>query len=288
MRDWVISELWQPLRAAVAEFQQDRGSVLAAAVAYYAALSFFPLLLVVISGVGYFLRFTQSGQDAQHELLNFIASSGNPEIARGVGQLLAEVQGKAAVNGPIGLATLLIGAIAIFTQFEWSFDQIWNVPNESKGWLASIKGAVWDRLKAFLMLLGVGLLVIVSFLAGMTLSTVSRLASDTLPVPAAVWTGAQLLLAITLNTLLFTAIYKVLPKLRIEWADALRGGLLAAVIWEIGRQLLAAFLVGNKFGAYGLVGSFLAILLWIYYVAALLFFGAEFVQVLHKRRSAVA
>jgi membrane protein len=90
---------------------------------------------------------------------------------------------------------------------------------------------------------------------------------------------------VSANTLLFSLIYRVLPKRPVHWLDALRGGLLAALVWEVGRDVLGAFFIGMRYTtAYGAIGSFIALLLWCYYGISILFFGAEYVQILESRR----
>ena len=92
---------------------------------------------------------------------------------------------------------------------------------------------------------------------------------------------------ITLNALVFTLLYRVLPKVTVSWRNALQGGLVAAVIWEVGRQLLAAFVIGQRYtSAYGVIGSLLAIMLWGYYSVAVVFVGAEFIQVISAKPEA--
>jgi hypothetical protein len=95
----------------------------------------------------------------------------------------------------------------------------------------------------------------------------------------------ELCFAVIANGTLFSFVYRWLPKKEVRWADAIRGGLLAACIWELGREVLGAFLIGMRYtSAYGAIGSFIAILLWCYYGISILFFGAEYVQVLQLRR----
>jgi membrane protein len=86
-----------------------------------------------------------------------------------------------------------------------------------------------------------------------------------------------------LNFLAFTAIYKALPKPRIRWRDAVRGGIFASLLWEAGRQALAAYLLRLNYpSAYGVVGSFLAVMLWAYYASLVILFGAEYVRVIEE------
>ena len=78
---------------------------------------------------------------------------------------------------------------------------------------------------------------------------------------------------------MFTIIYRVIPKRHVPWLQAIGGGLVAGVAWEIGRQLLALLIVGKSYTAYGVIGSFIVLMLWFYYAGLVLLFGAEFVQV---------
>jgi len=269
------------LLRAYRRWQEDDGSLMAAAVAYYAALSFFPLMLVLIAGLGFALRFTQWAQDAQQQLLTAIGESASPEVGAGVATLLEQVEEKAALGGPLGLVVLLFAAAALFAHFERAFDRIWNVPSAPPtGLLRTVIDIAFYRLRAFLMLLGVGLAVIVVFFASLTLAAVKAGAADLLPAAGWVWWGVEVGIGVALNTGLFTLIYALLPKVTVRWTEALRGALLAAVLWEVGRLVLTAFLLTEKYSAYGVVGLFIAIMLWIYFAATVLFLGAEYVQVI--------
>jgi membrane protein len=135
------------------------------------------------------------------------------------------------------------------------------------------------------MLVGLGGLLIALFIATMAVSQVRSVTTRTLPSVGHFFNVFDLLGAVSANTMLFTLIYRVLPKRRVHWQDAVRGGLLAAIVWEVGRDLLGAFFIGMRYTtAYGAIGSFIALLLWCYYGISILFFGAEYVQVLELRR----
>lgn len=275
------TQLWSHLRTAVANFQEDNGFQLAASVSYYAALSFFPLLLILISGLGYIFSSTGWGQDAQEQLLDFVSEQASPSLAERVAVTLNNVQAKASLNGPLGLISLLITAVLIFSQFENAFDQIWNIDRSGKKSIVSkAKQIVWHRLRAFFMLLGVGGLVLLTFIAGIAITGVSSLGDDLLPLPKVFWSAVQLIVTLALNWIMFTLIYRILPKVPVPWSAAAQGGLLASITWEVGRQILAAMVIGNKYSAYGVVGAFIAIMLWVYYAMAVIFLCAEYVQVI--------
>jgi len=168
---------------------------------------------------------------------------------------------------------------------ELSFERIWRVPGQGgKGILAAIRDVLFHRLRAFLMLLSVGLLVICNFISGMALSTVTALTNDLIPQISGLWRFAPIVLSVALNFLAFTLVYKTLSKGPVRWKEASDGGLIAAIVWEIGRQTLAALVIGDKYGAYGVIGSFIALMLWVYYSSAVVFLGAEYVKVVCLER----
>lgn len=258
----------------------DNGSLLAAGVAYYGALSFFPLLLTLISGVGLLLKFTSAGRNAETELLNAVGSQLSPALQAHVAEALDQVRSGAQTTGPIGLVSLLFGAMAIFVQFETAFDIIWNVePPESRGILAAIWRVIFHRGLAFLMLCSLGVLLLVILILGITLSAAAEYSSSVLPGSDRYWAIIRFCVPMVLDAGVFTLTYRWLPKVHVRWTEAIRGGIFASIIWEIGRYLLTHFLIGTRYSsAYGVVGSFIAVMLWIYYAVTVLFLGAEYIQ----------
>lgn len=281
-----IRKLWDNpfvarLQLTIQHFQRDDGNLLAAAVAYYTALSFFPLLLVLIAGLAVFFQTTQSGQNAEAQLVAAISQQLSPSLGEQVKEALSKVQDKANVGGPLGIAGLLFAAVTIFAQFERAFDKIWNVEDpEDMGVVATIRKVLFERLVAFALLVSMGLLIVAVFVANMVLATAQSYTSSLMSLPAWVWNSSQIVASVLLNALVVGILYKTLPKATVRWSEALRGGLFTAIVWEIGRQILAATIIGEKYSAYGVVGSFIGILLWMYYSVAVLFMGAEYVQAL--------
>ncbi len=177
----------------------------------------------------------------------------------------------------------MISAIAIFAQLDTAFDRIFKVPSDPhKGWLHWIWQLVFQRLKALGMLLGVGgFVVLVMVASGVMQAMESRVELGAwFRVLNSVWVSLVLKI---LNVLAFTVIYRFVPKPSIRWWDAFWGGLLAAVLWEFGRLALSAYLLHLNYpSAYGIIGSFLAVMLWAYYGVLVILFGAEFVHVLQE------
>jgi membrane protein len=283
MITWAKTE-WRHFRQTLKRCGNDDIGLLAASMAYYATLSFFPLLLLLIALLGFALGFSTGAQDAQQELLGLLSKNTSAGFAENVRIALAEIRTGAVVGGPLGFAALVLAAIAIFTTFERALDRVWDTKGRPKGILAAVCNALFRRLRAFLMFLGVGLLAFAVFMAEIVVAAVRTFAADlpfNLPPEGLLTVPA----GVVLNGLLFTVVYRILPKVRVPWSEALRGGMLAAVLWEASRHLLTVYLVARTYNAYGVIGSLLVLMLWVYLASVVLMLGAEYVRVLHDERS---
>src|SRR5580700_6563758 len=150
--------------AAYDRWSRDEGPAMAAAVAYYVALSFFPLVLVLIAGLGLFFRFAHSGQSAHQAVLTLVESDLSPSARVAVEQALEQVRDRSTVHGPIALAMMLFSAIAGFVQLQQAFDRIGDIPRGgSKGIVHAVRMVLFERLIAFLMLCGLAVLVTAVF-----------------------------------------------------------------------------------------------------------------------------
>jgi membrane protein len=267
--------------AAYDRWSLDEGPAMAAAVAYYVALSFFPLVLVLIAGLGLFFRFANSGADAHQAVLTLVESDLSPSARASVEQALDQVRDRATIHGPIALGMMLFSAIAGFVQLQQAFDRIGGVPrSNSKGIVNAVRMVLFERLIAFLMLCGLALLVVAVFVGTLILLAMEQYTRGILPDSRLFWRPLQSLVSFATNTMLFSLIYRSLPKSPAPFKFCLRGGLLAAAIWEIGRQILAALLIGTRYtAAYGVIGSFIGLMLWCYYGVAVLLLGAAYIEV---------
>jgi membrane protein len=272
--------VWRTLISAVQRWNRDEGFLLSAAMAYYAALAIFPLILILIAGFGLAMRFSSAVRIAQQDLLELVAGNVSPWLAEQLGRLLEGVEMQAAIGGPAGILGVLAAAVGMFVQFDSLLDRIWKMPAHPRpGVLAIVRRALFDRFQAFLMLVGIGGLVVLVFLTDLVLTAIEPYVVD-LPAGQIMWRIGRTAITLGLNTLLFALIYKTLPRAPVRWRAALGGALPVAVAWEAGQYGLTAFLIGEKFSAYGVVGSFMAVMIWLYYASAAVFFGAELVQCL--------
>lgn len=279
------SEICSTLLAALKRWQADDGSAMAACVAYYLALSLFPMLLLLIAGVGLVMRFTRMGHDAEMQILSVVAEHCSATLESQVREVLAQLRDHSVVGGPFGLATAILAAIGVFYQFERAFDKIWHIPTPAKStWKVTLRRLVVRRFMAFTLFTSVGFAIVCTLAANVAIGTLRQWMTH-LQLPGTIAISlVDATATMMLNAAAFGVLYRWLPKRRPTWSDAFRGGLLVSVIWEIGRQFLSAFLIGVKYTtAYGAIGSFIALLLWFYWGVTILFFGAEYVKVLSRK-----
>ena len=287
--------VWFVFHQTVTRWSRNDGNLLAASMAYYAAFSFFPLLLVLISALGFALKFSANAQSAQAQLLEFLAQNTNPGLAEEVANILAEVQTRAPLNGLVGWLTLLLGAVGIFSQLEAAFDRLWHdtTPHQHGVW-AAVRNALWNRLKAFLTLIGLGLLIILSFVIGLMFAGVRTWAEEISWAEKLVgngyfWHWSQLALSTGLNALVLALVYKMIPRASVRIIHSACAGVVVAIVWQLGSQVVSRFIVGGNYSAYGVVGSFIAMMLWVYCASILLLLGAQMVQVLgHPENNSLA
>jgi membrane protein len=275
----VAMDLYQ----AYVNWLEDDGAHLAASVSFYMSLSLFPLLLVLISATGFLLRYSGWGQNARERLINLIAEQTAPTLGDKLAALLSNVQEKAIISGPVGLLMLLLAAMVVFVQFDSAMDRIWNIPKTKRSFMGIVRTVLVDRVRAFVMLFGIGVFLIAGFVASMTFSALAEYSEQWLPVPEWVWNAGTFTGAVMLNWFLFLVIYKLLPKVPVRWSEAAWGALFASLMWEAGRRVLAALLIGSRFSVYGILGAFVGILLWMFYATTILFLGAEYIQVFCER-----
>ena len=212
----------------------------------------------------------------------------SPELSAQVSRALAVVSENATSRGPIGFVALLVTAVAIFSQVDHAFNRIWQIPDErEKGWLEWLGRLAFRRFKSLLMLLGAGAFVLAATVSSLVWSAVQAAIEPAVPVTHEFNWLVSLLINVALNFLAFAVIYRFVPRTKIEWGEALRGACLAAILWEIGRQALTVYLVHRGYAsAYGVIGSFLAIMLWTYYAMLVAFLGAEYTRTVREENHA--
>ncbi|HEX9371346.1 MAG TPA: YihY/virulence factor BrkB family protein [Roseiflexaceae bacterium] len=280
------------LKETGSEFQKDEAGQLGAALSYYAMFSIFPLLLLLIAGLGYVLQYWDQAIDVQKEILDAVSRNFSPQVSGILEQILGGIKNRAGGATLIGLITLLIGASGVFQQLDQSFNKIWNVPKPtgSAGFVAAALTTIRTKLFSFGMVLAVGFLLLVSMaLSGLAQALLEGLKSVPV-VGGAAGFAIGVALSLLLSTLVFALLFKYLPDTKVYWRDVWLGALVTAALWEIAKYLLGLYLgrSGQSWSAYGVVGSVLVLMAWIFFSSQILFLGAEFTEVYARRHGSRA
>jgi len=273
-----LREIFQLFKAAFDEWNEDKAPRLAAALSYYTVFSIAPLLIVVIAVAG-----LAWGQDAvQGHIDEQIQGLVGREGADVIQETLRNVRRpqESLVATVIGLATLLLGAGGVFGQLQDALNTVWGVEPKPRGILGTIK----DRFFSFTMVVGAGFLLLVSLIISAALAALNNFLTGLLPDAVFVLQIINFLVSFGVVTLIFALIFKVLPDVEIQLSDVWIGAAFTAILFTIGKTLIGLYL-GNSGVAstYGAAGSLVIIILWVYYSAQILLYGAEFTQVYARR-----
>lgn len=281
-----IRSIYDILIETCIEFSEDHATKLSASLAYYTLFSLGPFLLMLITLIGFFY---QKRDMANHEVFDQISQIVGPSATAELESLLGSLskQNHSTLFGVIGILVFIFGATGIFTEIQSSINYIWSVKAKPKrSWLKYIT----DRLLSFVLIVGLGLLTVLSTILNVIIDMVAdklqhlqqlqhlqRFMSDANLIMLKV---ANIGILFFIVTLLFTIIFKVLPDARIHWKDALVGAAFTGVLFLIGKFLITWYLSRSKsINAYGAAASLIILLSWIYYSALILYFGAEFTDV---------
>jgi membrane protein len=248
---------------------------LGAALAYYTIFAVAPLFLIALSVAG----FCFGPKAAQRELFGQVSGL----VGRDGGEAIQALV--AAANRPhagiwasiAAVAALLAGATAVFVELQDALNDIWGVERKpGRGAQHFIK----DRLLSFAMVLGIGFLLLVSLVLNAVLAAFGKFASNLLPEQHVFWMVVNFLASLGVITLLFAMILKILPDVQLAWGDVWVGAFVTALLFNFGKSLLGMYLGRSSMvSAYGAFGSFIVLLMWVYYSAQILYFGAEFTRV---------
>jgi membrane protein len=267
--------LWNLLKDTAAEWSRDKAPRLGAALAYYATFSLAPLLIiaVAISGLvfgreaatGQIVGQIQGlvGQDTATTIQAMIAKSNQPATS-----ILASV---------IALVALLFGASGVFGELQQSLNAIWDIePRPKRGLWATVK----DKFFSFSMVLGTGFLLLISLVISAALAAISNIVIGLMPGWGVITQIINFIISMAVITVLFALIFKYVPDAEIAWADVWIGAMVTALLFTLGKALIGFYIGYSSLSStYGAAASLVVILLWVYYSAQILFFGAEFIQV---------
>jgi membrane protein len=264
-----IKDIGDLLKMAGAGWLNDKVSRLGAALAYYAAFSLAPLLIIAIGVAGLIF-----GKDAtQNQVLTQVRGLVGEEGGAALQAMIASASnpGSGILATVIGVVMLLVGAAGLFGQLQDALDTVWGVePRSGLG----IIGFLRERFLSISMVMGTTFLLLISLLVSAALSAVSGVFGHYFA--GLMGQAANFIVSFGFITLLFAMVYRFLPDAVIAWRDVWLGAVLTSFLFSIGKQLIGMYLgYSAASSAYGAAGSFAVLLIWLYYSSQIFLFGAE-------------
>jgi membrane protein len=270
------------LKETGSKWLDDKAPRLAASLAFYTLLSLAPLLIFAVSVAG--LLF---GEDAARgQIAGQLAGILGEKGALAVQAILANAKTPSSgiVGTVVGIGLALFGASGVFGELQGALNVMWDVDSKPG---RGIKGFLSDRFFSFTLVLGVAFLLLVSLVLSAGLAAIGHYLASSLPGGAVVWQALNVIISLAITSLLFGLIYKVVPDVKIRWRDVWVGAVVTAILFTLGKFLIGLYVgrssVASPFGA---AGSVVALVIWVYYSAQILFFGAELTRVWATRHGA--
>lgn len=275
-------------REAARGWSADNASRLAAALAFFTAFAFAPLIIVIIE----IAAFALGGAGHHHVVRDQLLAAMQPSLGTQGTKAVSDVvqstfdQRKAGIiAGAISWITFVIAATGFFGSIQDALDVVWHVPPDKRG----ILGMLRDRFSSVALLAGIAFLMLASFFVNAGIAAFDRALAQSFPVGHLALVAASVVVSLAVTAALFAAIYKVLPKVTLRWSDVGFGAIVTALLFIIGQYAIGWYL-GHAAAttAYGAAGSFAALLLWFYYSGQIFLFGAEVTKAHANMRRNVA
>jgi len=278
-QDYVVAPgLFNALKEAGAKWMAHKSPKTGASLAYYSIFSMGPLVVVVISIAA--LVFQREG--VQQQVVNSIKGVIGDKGAEAIGAMLggAGTTGQGAFATIIGTATLLFAAIGVVVQLKEALNTVWEAEAERH---SGLWGFVREYVLSFAGVLAVGFLLLISMLLAAGLSAVGKYMGGALPEP--LMHALSFMVSFLTTSAMFALIFKWMPDAEVDWQDVILGAVGTAALFEIGKFVIS-FYIGKQGleSTYGASASIVVILIWVYYSAQILLFGAEFTHARSKQR----
>ena len=271
-----LKHVWQVFSGAVVQWNEDKVPRMAGALAFYTLFSLTPVVVIAVAVAGLFVGREAALEGVLDQVEFLIGTAGREAINLLVKHAPEREVSLAATL--IGLATMFFGATGVFTELQDSLDTIWEVqPKPGLGILEMIR----DRFLSFAMVLVIGFLLLVSLVTSALLTALTNRFAGFVPPQWKLAQVSNFAVSLLVITFLFALIYKILPDVHVPWRDVWLGAGFTAMLFTVGKSLFGFYLGHSTIGSsYGAAGSLVIVVLWTYYSALILLFGAEltFVQ----------
>jgi len=271
-----LSTAWKIIKQSFADFFSERVMKLSAALSYYTLFSLPGLLIIILWISDIFYGKAAVEGTVYGQIADFVGKDAALQIQQTIRNATLSADSK--FTTVIGFITLLIGATSVFGEIQDSINLIWRLKAKPrKGWLKLLV----NRLLSFSLIITLGFLLLVSLIInGILDAFISRLTMAFPEVQVIALYIANVVLSFIVTSFLFGLIFKVLPDARIQWHNVRVGAFTTTLLFMLGRFLISYYLGHNRMtSVYGAAGSVIVILLWVYYSAIILYFGAVFTRV---------
>ena len=271
--------VWSLLKQTFREWNEDHVPRHAAALAFYTALSLAPLLVISLRVAATFFGNDTVRHEIEQQVEALVGEQGRIAIT----EILKHANEKGAGIWAtiMSTATLLFGASGVFGQLQDSLNTIWKVPQRQQ---RGILGFLRERFLSILMVMGTAFLLLVSLFVSAALSFLGAYAMH---LPEALYRFAELMnviISLMVFMGLFALMFKFLPETFVAWRDVWPGAAMTAILFSLGKYAIGLYLGQSAIASsYGVAGSLVVLLLWVYYSALIIFWGAEFTQVYARR-----
>ena len=270
-----LRKIGRLLQETFKEWQADKASRIAAALAYYTVFSISPLLVIAVAIAGAFFGQQAAQEQIAEQLTELVGKDGVQPILLALNNMAQpKIRGVASL---ISIGVLILGASGMFAQLQDALNTVWKVkPQPGQGILPFIR----KRISSFLMVLAIGFLLLLSLIISTVVSAMTRYSSDFLDSSTIAWGKLDFFISLGLITFLFCLMFKYVPDVKIAWKDVVVGSVITSLLFLFGKFLLGMYLSTGSLGsAYGAAGSLIVFLAWVYYSAQIILLGAEFTQV---------
>lgn len=261
--------------ATIREAQNDNIGRMAAALSYFTLFSLAPILVIVVAVAGLVLGEAVVESELMAQFQNLLGDEAAMIIQNMIDSTRDPRAGTLATL--IGFGTLLFGATTLFFQLEETLNTIWHTEKGDEHFVVQFAR---KRFTSFLMVLGIGLLLIGLLIFNSRLAIFNARLQDQIPQSQHFFQLLNLALTISVLTISFALVYKILPRPALEWNDVLVGGALTAILFTMGQALITRYLGYSSVGsAYGAAGALVVLLIWVFYSMQVFLLGAEFTYV---------
>jgi membrane protein len=269
-------QIWSLIKKSITAWRADHASSMGGALAYYTLFSTAPILIIAIAVAGFFFGEEAARGEILVQLRGLLGDDGAAAVQGLLESANKPTQGLVATVSSI--VVLAIGATTVFAELQMDLDRIWKAP------AAEAQGGLWGLLRSRLLSIGLvlalGFLLLVSLVLSASLAMLGKWWGGSFEGWDTLLEAINFGVALVVTTGLFAMIYKLLPNVKIAWRDVWIGATVTALLFALGKTLIG-FYIGRSSVAsgFGAAGSFVVLLVWVYYSTQIFLLGAEFTGV---------